>query len=227
MRKKLQEAIMSTPDLPVGFVELEYLESSEGKQYFLIDEPFTKGSGVYADIHLTDSRFTQNGYYLYCYNLLFNTNYRLYAGLNGAARYIHNDEYGNHGSLLRAYSTDGRYTFGYNFRNSGQKILTTSSGTYTQAITAGYVKSASKFPLFCTYRVDTGVVTIRQCTQRVLSMQMTQGDAITRDLVPVLDAEGTPCLHDKISRQCFYNQGAGVFGYKIKATGEVVAPVNN
>jgi hypothetical protein len=57
-------------------------------------------------------------------------------------------------------------------------------------------------------------------------MQMTQGDAITRDLVPVLDAEGTPCLHDKISRQCFYNAGTGTFGYKIKATGEVVAPVN-
>ena len=223
MRRKLQEAIMSAPDLPVGFIELEYLESS-GTQYLLIDEPFKQGTGVYVDVHLTDSRLAQNGYYLYIYTLMFNQSYRLYAGLNGTARQIHNDEYGNWGSLLKAYSSDGRYSVGYNFRNSGQKILTTSAGTYTQAITAGYVKSASKFPLYGTWREDTGAGSPRQGTQRVFSLQMTQDDVVTRDLVPVLDAAGTPCLHDKISRQCFRNLGTGTFGYKIKATGETVAP---
>ena len=216
---------MSTPDLPVGFIELEYLESG-GPQYLLIDEPFTKGSGVYVDVHLTDSHFTQNGYYLYAYTLMFNSTYRLYAGLNGTARYIHNDEYGNWGSTLKAYSSDGRYSVGYNFRNSGQKILTTSAGTYTQAITAGYVKSSSKFPMFGIWREDTVAGSPRQCTQRVFSMQMTQGDVMTRDLVPVLDADGTPCMFDKLSKTCFRNAGTGTFGYKIKATGETVAPVN-
>ena len=36
------------------------------------------------------------------------------------------------------------------------------------------------------------------------------------DLIPVLDDTGTPCMFDKISKQCFYNQGTGTFGYRIK-----------
>lgn len=215
MRRKLKHFLSTVPDFPTGLTPLEYIESN-GTQYLLIDEPFKTGSGIYAEVHLTDSRLTQNGYYLYLYNLLFTSYYRLYAGLNGTARYIHNDEYGNYGSLLRAYSTDGRYTFGYNFRNSGEKTLTTSAGTYTQAITSGYVKSSSKFPVFGIWREYEKTSTPIVCTQRVFSLQMTQGSEITRDLIPVLDASGKPCMYDKVSRQCFYNQGSGEFTYKIK-----------
>ena len=32
------------------------------------------------------------------------------------------------------------------------------------------------------------------------------------------------CHNQHISSKCFYNKGKGTFGYKIKATGEVVAP---
>ena len=31
------------------------------------------------------------------------------------------------------------------------------------------------------------------------------------DLTPVLDATGTPCMYDKVSRKCFYNKGTGSF----------------
>ena len=211
--------------LPRGFTELEYLEAS-GTQYLLVDEPFTKGSGVYMDVHLTDSRLSQNGYYLYAYNLFFNSTYRLYAGLNGAARYIHNDEYGNYGSLLKAYSSDGRYSFWYNFRNSGEKVLTTSAGTYTQAITAGYVKSSSKFPMFGIWREHEKTSSVISASQRVYSLRMTQGAELTRDMVPVLNAAGAPGLWDKVNRVFIGNAGKGTFGYRIKRTGEAVAPMS-
>ena len=211
--------------LPRGFTELEYLESS-GTQYFLIDEPFKKGSGIYADVQLVDSRLAQNGYYLYAYNLLFNSTYRLYAGLNGAARYIHNDEYGNYGSLLKAYSADGRYSLEYNFKNSGEKVLTTSAGTKTQEITAGYIKSATKFPLFAIWREYEGTSGVISASQRVYSIQITQGAELTRDLVPVLDAAGTPCLYDRVGKSCIYNAGSGTFGYRVKRTGEDIAPMS-
>lgn len=213
------------PGLPVGFTELEYLESS-GTQYFLIDEPFKKGSGVYADVQLVDSRLAQNGYYLYFSNIFFNSTYRLYAGLNGTARYIHNDEYGNYGSLLKAYSADGRYAWEYNFKNSGEKVLTTSAGTYTQAITAGYVKSSSKFPMFGIWREDKGTSSVISASQRVYSLRMTQGAELTRNMVPVLNAEGSPGLWDKVKRVFIGNAGKGTFGYRIRTTGVTVTPMS-
>ena len=44
------------------------------------------------------------------------------------------------------------------------------------------------------------------------------------DLVPVLDAAGIPCMYDKVSHACFYNKGTGKFGYRIKRTGDESAP---
>lgn len=46
------------------------------------------------------------------------------------------------------------------------------------------------------------------------------------DLAPVLDADGTPCMFDKISRTCFYNAGSGSFGYRVKTTGATSAPMS-
>lgn len=51
---------------------------------------------------------------------------------------------------------------------------------------------------------------------RLLSAQITQGSDVRHDLVPVLDDTGTPCMYDKVSKQCFYNSGKGTFGYRIK-----------
>ena len=42
-----------------------------------------------------------------------------------------------------------------------------------------------------------------------------QGDLI-QHLKPCLDEEGIPCMYDEVSKQYFYNQGTGTFGYKKK-----------
>ena len=42
-----------------------------------------------------------------------------------------------------------------------------------------------------------------------------QGDLI-QYLRPCLDTEGVPCMYDEVSKQYFYNQGSGTFGYKKK-----------
>lgn len=39
---------------------------------------------------------------------------------------------------------------------------------------------------------------------------------VVLDFVPVLNAEGTPCMYDKVGRKCFYNNGTGKFGYRLK-----------
>ena len=47
-------------------------------------------------------------------------------------------------------------------------------------------------------------------------LEISTGEDVYMQLVPVLDVDGVPCMFDKVSRQCFYNQGKGTFGYRIK-----------
>ena len=38
-------------------------------------------------------------------------------------------------------------------------------------------------------------------------------DTLVRDYIPVIDSNSRPCLFDKVSRECYYNQGTGEFLY--------------
>ena len=44
------------------------------------------------------------------------------------------------------------------------------------------------------------------------------------NFIPALDQNGKPCMYDTISKQPFYNQGSGEFGYELM-DGTYVAPV--
>lgn len=46
------------------------------------------------------------------------------------------------------------------------------------------------------------------------SFKVYEGDNLVQDLKPCLDTQGVPCMYDEISKQYFYNQGTGTFGYK-------------
>lgn len=51
---------------------------------------------------------------------------------------------------------------------------------------------------------------------KLYEMQISKGTDVYMDLVPVLDGSGVPCVYDKVSKQPFYNNGTGTFGYKLK-----------
>ena len=38
-------------------------------------------------------------------------------------------------------------------------------------------------------------------------------NTLVRNYIPVLDKNKRPCLFDKVSKTCFYNQGSGEFLY--------------
>ena len=48
---------------------------------------------------------------------------------------------------------------------------------------------------------------------KLYSCQIYNNDILVRDYIPVLDANGRSCLFDKVSKECFYNQGTGEFLY--------------
>lgn len=61
---------------------------------------------------------------------------------------------------------------------------------------------------------------------RKKSWKLYHNGALLYDLRPVLDAEGTPCMFDRVSRTCFYNQGVGTFGYRVLHQETEVAPMS-
>lgn len=46
---------------------------------------------------------------------------------------------------------------------------------------------------------------------RIYYAVISKGETIVRHFVPALDADGTPCMWDKISQAFFYNIGTGAF----------------
>ena len=48
---------------------------------------------------------------------------------------------------------------------------------------------------------------------RIYYMKIYEGNTLLRDYTPVITSSGKACLFDKVSRECYYNQGTGEFLY--------------
>ena len=48
---------------------------------------------------------------------------------------------------------------------------------------------------------------------RVYSFVINKNNNILRNYIPVIDSTSRPCLFDKVSKECYYNQGTGEFLY--------------
>ncbi len=64
--------------------------------------------------------------------------------------------------------------------------------------------------LLCTLN-NAGAVVQRASPMRFYFLKVYNNDSLVRDLIPVLDGAGTPCMFDRVTGQFFYNQGTGQF----------------
>lgn len=217
---------MSTPDLPSGFTELEYMQSS-GTQYIIVPEEFVLGadipsSGVKMKLYLHDAKW---------FNPLWGIDPFVSPVVGNASLYIGRGAADNFSVLI--YGKTGIHfpkqaviwTGYYNFLDSKKMgiILATGESKEGDYMVKTW-KASAQFENQCLFGLIKSDGSITKGVARIYEAQFSQGSEITHDLVPVLDADNTPCMYDKVTRQCFYNTGTGKFGYKIKATGEVVAP---
>lgn len=51
------------------------------------------------------------------------------------------------------------------------------------------------------------------CCAKVWSYKHTRNGILIRDLIPVFDYNGVPCMYDRVTEQFFYNKGTGTFLY--------------
>ena len=207
--------------LPRGFTELEYLESS-GTQY--ID------TGIYLD---TSSRLditgantaTNNNNINVCgssspyeeNNHFYFTIYCKPTNHRNVAWYCVGEVSGMYlldkpglfdTSVLHTYSLDNK-----RFAVDGETIVEINATPFVNTTTSSYLL-ARNGKLFGTF------------VGRVASAVFYKNGEIIGDFVPVLDANGVPCMFNRVTKACFYNAGTGSFGYRIKRTGETSAPMS-
>lgn len=48
---------------------------------------------------------------------------------------------------------------------------------------------------------------------KMYSCKITENGKYILNLIPCLDENDVPCMYDSVSKQCFYNNGTGTFGY--------------
>lgn len=100
------------------------------------------------------------------------------------------------------------------FYINGQLIATFSSASFT-----------SIYPYYIfTTRNDSSLDT-RMMVGKCYAFSVERSGALMLRLIPALrNADGVPGMFDRVSKQFFENAGTGTFGYRIKTTGDVVAP---
>lgn len=211
MRKKLSAIGMNPPDIPTGFTECEYLEST-GSQTILTNVPggndalriVGKASiKAYADYSGIFGNFVNDG----------NRNStRLITNEINAEKRLYG--YINEKSADAMYAPKIDYTQPFEFDMSKTRLIINGK-TYTPFQIVSGSPNNSNIRLFSMW---AGGV---QPYQRVTFYHFSAYDGQEKiiDLIPVLDASGKPCMFDLVSRQCFYNQNESGedFYYKIKA----------
>jgi hypothetical protein len=228
MRKKLQEAIMSTPDLPSGFTELEYLEGS-GTQWINTRLYLHGNSCVETEVMPLVRKYT-NFFFDTSLNGVTTGRFGISYGYNGG--YSHTT-YFCYGSLTRycsafADKASPVLTLGvkYHFKMHNGSIYRNGyvvTKSYNDTVPIPVQEFTSRLPVYLFASNGSGAVSPN--SMRMYSFAVKEDGELLLKLTPARrDSDGTVGMWDSVSNQFFTNSGKGTFGYKIKATGEVVAP---
>lgn len=196
-------------NLPYGFTELEYLESS-GTQW--IDTGVTTPTNTWmsAKVYLVS--------HWGAYPQVYGTKNRLADGtgdefydmaVNGARGYIIRPNFTPNWETV-----EGELTVEVTYRRLAVNGKVIGYGTQLQQD----VNAVNNMYLFAGNNHNNGSngKASEHSASRIWYFKLYNNAGILCDLIPVLDADGTPCMYDKVSRKCFYNSGKGTFGYRIK-----------
>ena len=206
--------------LPRGFTELEYLDAS-GTQY--IDTGITPSNNRGLAISAETVR-KRDGYV-------------------GGISDHENGEFFNAGRYIPGYTWTAGFsgtgsmaitipdTYPYskffasvNFLNSRKLFMSAAGEVWEENIKKDYNFSTLKTIRLFGVHTNSFAYYWRN---PIYSAQISERTKIIRDFVPVLrDADGVAGMWDKVSKQFFPNMGTGTFGYRIKRTGETVAPMS-
>lgn len=208
--------------LPAGFTELEYLESS-GTQY--IDTGIVK-SGEYR------ARFEYAAPAKYINGIMFGWKY-IYQSTDCEKSFsffntLYYGRFAHWGSL--SYILPMNFS-GTGYDGTARNVLETTSKANVVILNGETVKLSELGSQKNTENpLNAPIVVLRGDTSGVKLFAFTifnESGLADIELTPVLrNSDGVAGMWDKVSKQFFENAGTGSFGYRIKRTGETVAPMS-
>ncbi len=181
---------------------IEYLESN-GFQY--IDTGLTTRENMKIDVK----------YYINNYNSERNYVFGVYGmdGVNSGYRmqWSHtNNSFAGYGNLgTENIKTDNSKNINNLLFSEGKFYL--NDTLIYDASNASLVYSADNDKNIYLFAVNGNGVISNFSSIRMYYMKMYEGNILLRDFVPVIDKNKRPCFFDKVSRECYYNQGIGEF----------------
>ena len=216
-------------DLPAAYTALEYLEGS-GTQW-INTLLYLHGNSLVEFAAMPLQRNFTNFFFDSRQNTVNSGMFGLSYGYNGAnsntMRIVYGDQYryidrfsdGSSGVLAMGE----KYTFlidkGLTYKNgSPVSRYLESTGIQEQSFT-------SRMPCYLFASVGNGA--INYFVMRMYSFSVKENDVLLLNLIPALrKSDGVPGMFDTVSKHFFVNSGSGVFGYRIKRTGEIVSPMS-
>ena len=217
------------PGLPVGFTELEYLESS-GTQWINTRLYLHGNSRVEFEAMPLKRQYT-NFFFDTRRNTVSTGMFGLTYGYNGAhsntMRIVYGDQYryidrfkdGSSGVLALGEKYSFLIDRGLTYKNgSPVSRYLESTGIQEQSFTS---------TLPCYLFASEGNGSVAKFIMRMYSFSVKENDELLLKLIPALrNADGVPGMWDTVSRRFYANAGSGSFGYRIKRTGETFAPMS-
>ena len=85
------------------------------------------------------------------------------------------------------------------------------NGTVVGTHTFSTTTNTTNYTLHLNALITGGVVDNIKGTSRIYSFKVLNRGTLVRDMIPVLDNEGTPCMYDKVNDRLYYNNGIGEF----------------
>ena len=113
----------------------------------------------------------------------------------------------NRYELSTSVTRDDVFDFTIENRVSTIKKNGTVVGTYTFSTTI----DTTDYPLHLNALISGGVVDNIKGTSRIYSFKVLSHGTLIRDMIPILDNEGIPCMLDQVEDRLYYNSGTGEF----------------
>lgn len=205
-------------EVPMGYTMLDYLEST-GNQYLIVDEPFIpRESGV--EIKATKTAYS-----------LSKILWGLYGDGKGDActgaptvkdfwgspmgEYVALDFFASNTPVNKPVSYTEPFMASVNWL--GERKIRLTQGANKYEASDDYYKDCINYPkqgLFAAFNINNNKGVEISKKFRIHNARFSQVGVQTRNLLPMLDPTGTPCMVDMVTRcKPFYNSGTGDFTY--------------
>ena len=189
------------------YEQVEYLEST-GTQYIDTDYKPNQDTRIIVDAKVED--FSQSSYWKGLFGSTFTNGrpsdpelYRFVLLLHPSGNFV--IAYNDNAYQVNYDNKTNRHL--YDLSKNGFKIDNQTLVTFSQV----QFQTSINLNIFRDNNLKNQYA--RYIKMKLYSVKLYDDNTLVRDYTPVLDSNDAPCLFDKVSKTCFYNQGTGEFLY--------------